>query len=150
MPAETVKAETVQALRCPCGTGETIAACCGRYLVGAGAGRPAPTAEALMRSRFTAFAVGDETHLLATWHADTRPESCPTDPDTRWLHLAVDDVVDGSPFHTAGVVEFTAVYRDADGRGTLRERSRFVRESGAWFYVDGDVHRGSRPENAIT
>ncbi|MBB4137733.1 YchJ family metal-binding protein [Gordonia humi] len=121
--------------RCPCGSGETLDACCGRYLGGAAA----PTAEALMRSRFTAFAVGDEPYLLASWHPNTRPDGCAIDPGTRWLHLSIDDVVDGSPFHDSGVVEFTAVYRDADGRGDLHERSTFARVDGRWFYVSG-VH----------
>lgn len=92
-----------------------------------------------MRSRFTAFALGDEAHLLATWHPDTRPPSCPPDPDTRWLFLTIDDVVDGTPFHATGVVEFTAVYQDDGGRGELHERSRFERIDGRWYYLDG-VH----------
>ncbi|NLG46437.1 YchJ family metal-binding protein [Gordonia sp. (in: high G+C Gram-positive bacteria)] len=129
--------------RCPCGSGETLAACCGRYLTGLGQGKAAPTAEALMRSRFTAFALGDESHLLASWHPDTRPQSCPPDPGTRWLHLTIDDTVDGSPFHREGEVEFTAVYRDAEGRGELHERSNFVRVDGRWYYVDG-VHSAGR------
>lgn len=116
-----------------------LAECCGRYLVGLGAARPAPTAEALMRSRFTAFALGDEAHLRATWHADTRPTSCPPDPQTRWLYLVIDEVVEGSPFHTSGIVEFTAVYRDGAGRGELHERSTFERIDGRWYYVEG-VH----------
>lgn len=132
--------DSVKTDRCPCGTGEVLSECCGRYLVGLGAGAAAPTAEALMRSRFTAFALGDEAHLLATWHPETRPESCPLDPGTRWLYLTIDDVVAGTPFHTAGTVAFTAVYRDADGRGELHERSAFERVDGRWYYVDG-VHR---------
>ena len=111
-----------------------MAACCGRYL--AGATKP-PTAEALMRSRFTAFAVGDEAYLLASWHPDTRPPSCPVDPNTRWLHLTIVDVVDGSPFQVSGIVEFIAVYRDADGRGELHERSVFERVGGHWYYLSG-------------
>lgn len=93
-----------------------------------------------MRSRFAAFAVGDEEYLLATWHPDTRPTSLTVDPQTRWLHLSIVDVVDGSPFHSSGVVEFVAVYRDADGRGELHERSVFERVDGRWFYASG-VHR---------
>ncbi|MCF8589815.1 YchJ family protein [Gordonia liuliyuniae] len=123
--------------RCPCGSGETVAACCGRYLSGEAA---PPSAEALMRSRFTAFAVGDESYLLATWHPDVRPPSCPIDPQARWLYLTIIDVLDGSPFHRSGVVEFVAVYRDADGRGELRERSAFERVDGCWYYVSG-THR---------
>ena len=122
--------------RCPCGSGETLAACCGQFL----SGGAAPTAEALMRSRFTAFAVGDRQYLLDTWHPSTRPSSWGLDDGTRWLHLEVVEVVDGSPFHVGGVVEFTAVYRDADGRGEMTERSTFERVDGRWLYVSG-VHR---------
>lgn len=92
-----------------------------------------------MRSRFTAFALDDEAHLLATWHSETRPPSCPPDPATRWLHLVIEAVVDGTPFHREGIVEFTAVYRDDGGRGELHERSRFARIDGRWYYLDG-VH----------
>ncbi|MEJ9080181.1 YchJ family protein [Gordonia malaquae] len=122
--------------RCPCGSGETLAACCGRFL----SGGVAPTAEVLMRSRFTAFAVGDREYLLDTWHPSTRPSSVDLDEGTRWLHLEIVDVVDGSLFDDAGIVEFTAVYRDADGRGDMTERSTFERVDGRWLYVSG-VHR---------
>ncbi len=93
-----------------------------------------------MRSRFTAFAVGDREYLLDTWHPSTRPSSVDLDEETRWLHLEIVDVVDGSLFHDAGIVEFTAVYRDADGRGEMTERSTFERVDGRWFYVSG-AHR---------
>ena len=129
----------MDARRCPCGTGETVAGCCGRYLTGLGAGLAAPTAQALMRSRFTAFALGDERHLLDTWHPSTRPPACDIDDGTRWLHLTIVDVVDGSPLHSTGVVEFVAVYRDAGGRGEIAERSTFERVGGRWLYVSG-VH----------
>ena len=121
--------------RCPCGSGEVLAACCGRYLAGEAV---APTARALMCSRFTAFAVGGEDYLLATWHPSTRPAGVGLNPDQRWLHLAVEATAAGGPFDDRGTVEFTAVYRDASGRGRLHELSRFVREGGRWFYVDGD------------
>ncbi len=93
-----------------------------------------------MRSRFTAFAVGDREYLLDTWHPSTRPLSVDLDEGTRWLHLEIVDVVDGSLFDDAGIVEFTAVYRDADGRGDMTERSTFERVDGRWLYVSG-VHR---------
>lgn len=123
--------------RCPCGSGDTLAACCGRYLTGGG--KAAPTAQALMRSRYTAFAVGDEPHLLATWHPDTRPAALELDPEQRWLHLTVGACTAGGPFDAEGTVDFIAVYRDADGRGRLHELSRFVREDGRWYYLDGDL-----------
>lgn len=119
--------------RCPCGSGEVYGACCGPLH----AGEPAPTAERLMRSRYTAFAIGDAAYLLASRHASTRPARMDLDSDVRWLHLAILDREAGGPFDATGVVEFVATYRDGDGRGEQHERSRFVREGGHWFYVDG-------------
>lgn len=125
--------------RCPCGSGDTFGVCCRRYLVGLGDGVAAPTAEALMRSRYTAFAVGDVQHLRYTWDASTRPEELGLDEDTRWLFLSIDATQAGGPFDDAGIVEFTAVYRTPAGRGEQHEVSRFRREKGRWFYVDGVV-----------
>ncbi|QGQ18473.1 hypothetical protein GC089_03395 [Cellulomonas sp. JZ18] len=122
--------------RCPCGSGDTFGACCGRYLAGAAA---APTAEALMRSRYTAFATGDAAYLHATWHPRTRPARLDLDDDVRWVRLDVLRTQAGGPFDDAGVVEFVAHHRGAGGRGRLHETSRFVREGGRWSYVDGDV-----------
>lgn len=126
-------------LRCPCGSGETLGLCCGRYLTGLGQGQAAPTAEALMRSRYSAFALGDTDHLLASWHPSTRPGDLELEDGTRWLHLSIDATERGGPFDTSGIVEFTAVYRSSAGRGEQHERSRFLREDGRWFYVDGEV-----------
>lgn len=121
--------------RCPCGSGDLFGGCCGPVLRGAAA----PTAERLMRSRYTAFATGDAAHLLATWHASTRPESIAFEPDLRWRRLLIVDREAGGPFDSAGVVEFEAFWRQGDDRGSLRERSRFLREDRRWFYIDGDV-----------
>jgi SEC-C motif domain protein len=123
-------------LRCPCGSGLTYGECCGPVHAGAAT---APTAEALMRSRFSAFAVGDEAYLLASWHPSTRPASIDLDGDTRWLRLDIIAKSEGGPFDERGEVVFEARYRSAGERGVLRERSRFLRESGRWYYVDGDV-----------
>ena len=92
-----------------------------------------------MRSRYTAFALGDVAHLLDTWHPSTRPASLDLDPQQRWLHLNVESWSGGGPFDIEGTVGFTAVYRGPDGRGELRELSRFVREDGRWYYVDGAI-----------
>jgi SEC-C motif domain protein len=123
------------AQRCPCGSGDVFGACCGPIL----AGRPAPTAERLMRSRYTAFAIGDTAYLRRSWHPSTRPASIELDPDVRWLRLDILAKSAGGPFDAEGVVEFEAIHRDASGREVLHERSRFMREDGNWFYVDGDV-----------
>lgn len=92
-----------------------------------------------MRSRYTAFATGDAAHLLRSWHPSTRPERLELDEDVHWLRLDILAKTAGGPFDTTGVVEFGAIHRDAAGRGVLHERSRFVREDGHWYYVDGDV-----------
>ena len=117
--------------RCPCGTGLTYSECCGRLHAGAAA----PTAEALMRSRFSAFALGDVGYLLDTWHVSTRPAALELDDEVRWLRLDILDRVDGRPLDSSGVVEFEAFYRG----GSQRERSRFVREGGRWYYVGEEI-----------
>jgi SEC-C motif-containing protein len=119
---------------CPCGRAATLSACCGRYL---GTGVPAPDAESLMRSRYSAFVLGDATHLLATWHASQRPVSLELEPGVRWLGLEVKRHTPIDASHAE--VEFVARSR-VQGRGQrLHERSRFVRENGHWFYVDGEM-----------
>lgn len=128
--------------RCPCLSGDVYGACCGPVHRGE---RPAPTAEALMRSRYSAFATGDAAWLLASWHPSTRPAALDLDDDVVWRRLDVLAVRGGGPFDDRGEVEFVASWRRAGTgeRGRLRERSRFVREpagpGGRWLYVDGDV-----------
>jgi SEC-C motif-containing protein len=124
--------------RCPCLSGETYGGCCGPLHRGE---RDAATAEALMRSRYSAFAVGDAAYLRATWHPTTRPASLELDTGLQWRRLDVAGTSAGGPFDDAGVVEFVAHHRDTTTgeRGRLHEVSRFVREGGRWFYVDGDV-----------
>ena len=101
------------------------------------------TAEALMRSRFEAFASSDAAWLLRTWHSSTRPAEVDLDDNPRWRRLQIVDVVAGGPDDDTGIVEFRATYLEAGGGiGLLHERSRFVREGGRWFYVDGEVRAG--------
>ncbi|WP_018682945.1 YchJ family protein [Actinokineospora enzanensis] len=127
--------------RCPCGTGLPYDDCCGR----AHAGTPAPTAEALMRSRYSAFALGDVDYLLRSWHPDTRPGELVLDPDQRWVRLEIVETTGGGLLHANGTVEFNAHYRHSahDGHrghpGVLHERSRFTRDGGRWVYLDGQV-----------
>lgn len=94
-----------------------------------------------MRSRFSAFAVGDADYLVTTWHPTTRPSSLELDADRRWYRLDVLATRDGGPFDTSGVVEFEAFYRTPGAAGSQRETSRFAREDGQWFYVDGTLGR---------
>lgn len=126
---------------CPCGrlaAGRplTWAACCGRC-VDAFDTHPAPDAEALMRSRYSAFVAGRADYLLATWHPRTRPATLALEPGVKWLGLEVrrHRLQDAD----RAEVEFVARSRVA-GRGQrLHETSRFVREGGRWYYLDGEV-----------
>lgn len=94
-----------------------------------------------MRSRYTAFALGDMDHLQKTWHPSTRPIALRDDPATRWTGLEIVDSTGGSLFDPEGTVTFRAHFRHLDPGGrpgddeVLHERSRFVREGGQWFYV---------------
>jgi SEC-C motif-containing protein len=116
---------------CPCGGGE-FGRCCGPILDGAAA----PSAERLMRSRYTAYAVGDLTHLARSWHPRTRPEDLELDAETVWEGLTIDEVDEQAD---AAVVAFRAVWRLDAERHVLSERSRFVRRASRWVYVDGDM-----------
>lgn len=126
----------MNALLCPCGSGHLLAQCCGPIVDGV---IEAPTAEALMRSRFTAFATGAADHLLRSWAAAVRPQEVRVDPDRRWTRLEILDVIDGRELAATGVVEFRAHYEVGGVPGMLRERSSFAREQGRWVYVDGVV-----------
>lgn len=100
------------------------------------------TAEELMRSRFAAFVRADASWLRRTWHPSTRPDADALDltDNPAWRGLQIVDTVAGGPGDDTGIVEFRATYRaPGGGVGVLHERSRFVREGGRWFYVDGDV-----------
>ena len=122
--------------RCPCLSGLTYEACCGRLHAGTAT---AQTAEQLMRSRFSAFATGDVDYLLQTWAATTRPTSLELDDDRRWYRLDILSTREGGPVDRAGVVEFEAFHRGPAGPGSQHETSRFVREGGRWLYLDGVV-----------
>jgi len=124
---------------CPCG--RTIAkaqalsldACCGPYH----AGQAAPDAESLMRSRYTAFVRGNVPYLLATWHSSQRPAVLTLEAGAKWLGLDIKQHrITGE--HNAEV-EFVARFRVGGKAIRQHERSRFVREDGRWYYVDGDV-----------
>lgn len=116
--------------RCPCGTGLRYGECCGKYHAGA----TAPTAETLMRSRFSAFAVGDADYLLRTWAPEDRPESLElAETGIRFYRLDILEVVDGGPLDETGIVEFRAFYRGPES-GSQHERSAFRRLQGKWVY----------------
>ena len=125
---------------CPCGRRDgksrelRYADCCGRYLE---TDLPAPDAESLMRSRYSAFCLERAPYLQATWHASTRPADVEFDAGVKWLGLEVRQHMPVDADHAE--VEFVARQREPGGRAVrLHERSRFVREDGRWFYVAGD------------
>lgn len=94
-----------------------------------------------MRARYSAFVVGDEAYLLASWHPATRPASLSgeaTDPAVKWLGLKIVAVENGEASQTRGVVEFIARYKIQGRAFRMHERSRFRKEDGQWFYVEGD------------
>lgn len=130
---------------CPCGrlrqaTKATVlpyGECCGRYLDAADA-QPAPDAQSLMRSRYSAFVLQRADYLLATWHSSQRPDSVDFDPGIKWLGLEVR--ASNQQDDTHATVEFVARHKPAGSKAVrLHETSRFVCEQGRWYYVDGDA-----------
>ncbi|KWT61985.1 hypothetical protein ADL21_10475 [Streptomyces albus subsp. albus] len=117
---------------CPCGLEASYAECCARFHRGEAA---APTAERLMRSRYSAFAAGDAPYLLRTWHPATRPAGVEFEPGQRWTRLEILGTTGGSAFHSEGTVEFRAHYTLRGEPGAQEENSRFVRDEGAWVYL---------------
>ena len=120
---------------CPCGLSRPYEACCGALHAGAAAA----DAESLMRSRYAAYVLGCEDYLLATWTPATRPERLDLDaePAAKWLGLEVRR--HESTGADTAIVEFVARYKIGGRACRLRETSRFVRENGRWYYVDGDT-----------
>ncbi len=127
---------------CPCGGAPGTPAyehCCRPFIE---EGHAAPTAERLMRSRYTAYTLVNIDYLLASWHPSTRPSRASLTPDStapgpKWLGLTIHDHRQIDASHAQ--VRFTARYREA-GRGhRMTELSNFVLEDGRWFYVDGEV-----------
>lgn len=88
-----------------------------------------------MRTRFTAFALGDAGYLLRSWHSATRPKAIDLDPRVRWVRLDVLNRTGGGLLDTEGTVDFVAFWKDGRRSGSQRENSRFVKEQGRWVYV---------------
>jgi SEC-C motif-containing protein len=126
----------VQPALCPCGSAQPYTACCARYVEG---NEPAPTAEALMRSRYTAYTLQREDYLLVTWHPTTRPSALglAEDAQTKWIGLDVKRHEQQDADHA--VVEFVARYKVNGRAHRLHEVSRFERADRRWYYVDGEV-----------
>ena len=141
--------------KCFCGSQRLYKRCCEPYLTGV---KAAPTAEALMRSRYSAFCSGNIDYLVKTHHPDYRSTKendslALSVRKTQWLNLIVLSAKKGQRKDSQGTVEFVAAYRDraATPLGVMatnatnnriqqmHERSRFKKESGTWFYTDGDM-----------
>ena len=120
---------------CPCGSGAGYAACCGPLHDGGAAA----TAEQLMRSRYSAYALGRTDYVLRTWHPRTRPDDLDAATSVTWLGLEVLRAEAGDPHDDAGLVEFRARFVGRRGEQTLHETSRFERRGGRWVYVDGEL-----------
>ncbi|ANH23703.1 YchJ family protein [Corynebacterium pseudotuberculosis] len=125
-----------QVTACPCMTSLPFHECCQPLI---NFSKIAPTATALMRSRFTAFAIGNPQYLAATWHPSTRPTDLELDPALVWTRLIVHDSTQGGLLDTEGTVDFTACYEFEGSRGKHHERSHFTRVEGLWTYVNGIV-----------
>jgi SEC-C motif domain protein len=127
--------KTDSAAKCHCGLAVDFVHCCRPYIYSE---QIAPTAEALMRSRYSAFVEGHEEYLLASWHPDTRPSRVRLDPEQRWLGLSIKSTESGGIDDSNGRVEFVARFK-INGKGhRLHESSRFEKIAGQWFYLDGD------------
>ena len=123
---------------CPCESGLNYDSCCGRFIDD---GEKPDTAEQLMRSRYTAFALNNIAYLEKSWHPTTRPATIETDEKVRWLGLKIKRTGQGGADDDEGTVEFVARFK-IDGRGhRLHEISRFVKENGQWLYLDGEMVR---------
>ncbi len=173
--AQACDKKMVQLAPCPCGAPAAYAACCERYLrrprnganertleagprnganertLEAGEYLAAPTAEALMRSRYSAYVARDATYLLATWHASTRPRRLDFPAGLRWLGLtvvrheqadadhAVVEFVAHNEVRRLGLRQRRAAARTPSNTHIMHEVSRFVREADRWYYLDGVV-----------
>ena len=121
---------------CPCGSGKKFAACCGPLVA---MDSVAKTAEALMRSRYTAYVMGNINYLRQTWHKETCPAELSHDPNIQWQGLEVRRVNRGMASHDRGEVEFIASYTVHGKAGCIHENSRFVKFENQWLYVDGEL-----------
>jgi SEC-C motif domain protein len=126
---------------CPCGSGRALDECCGPIVRGEA---PAPTAEALMRSRYTAYVLGDLDHIERTqtpggWD---RESAAAWSSGAQWLGLDIHATEAGGPDDAHGVVEFTARYAMTGEAQQHREKAVFGRRDGAWVYLEGKVSGG--------
>ena len=130
---------------CPCTSGKTFGECCAPYLTGA---KPAPTAEALMRSRYSAYATGNIDYLAATLTEETRPDfdrdaAVAWSGGATWTGLEIKGTEAGAANDDEGYVEFVARFTQDEAPRLHHETGHFVKRAGRWFYADG--YNGPRP-----
>ncbi len=121
---------------CPCQSGKLSTECCQPHLI---SNKNAQTALALMRSRFVAYTTKNVSYLLKTWHSSTRPATINTATIPDWQKLEIICTNKGGEKDKKGSVEFKAYGVVNNTVQVLHEKSRFVKESGSWFYVDGII-----------
>jgi len=131
---------------CHCGSNEPYEACCAPLIAEE---RPAPTAEALMRSRYSAYVVGAGEYIVATTVPEHRVAADAEliraqAESTQWLGLSV---LRSSQKETEAVVEFRAFFRRENGIGVHHERSTFRRSDGRWYYESGILYEASVGRN---
>ncbi len=119
---------------CPCGLDKTYQDCCYAYHSGEAT---APSPEALMRSRYSAFVGRLASYLEATWHSSSRPPLLDLSDSPNWLKL---QVISSSVDQNKGQVHFRAFYKDGNDVAFMEEQSDFVQEDGKWFYLNGRVN----------
>jgi len=131
---KNIEQPTSNTTLCPCSSQESYANCCEPLHKG----KAAPTAEALMRSRYSAYVLGLSDYLQTSWHSSKRPSRVRLF-DHKWTRLKIIYTEAGQSNDDKGIVEFIAKYKQNGKAFSLHERSRFVKENGHWFYVDGDI-----------
>ncbi len=124
---------------CPCGSKENFDSCCQPIIEGRIA---APTAERLMRSRYTAFTLGNGEYLMKSWHADHRNLSEQKETEqwaksVKWMKLQIDAVEAGQADDTEGYVTFQAFFSDKGKVFKIHEKSLFYKVDGEWYYHSG-------------
>lgn len=131
--------------KCYCCSGLEFSTCCEPILKDHS---KATSPEMLMRSRYSAYVIKDENHLLATWAPSTRPQSLSLENDrSQWLQLSIHDHLIDTGTGDHGEVEFRATFIAGDELCQMHERSRFIRKKGLWYYLDGENHMEKKPIN---
>ena len=121
---------------CVCDSGISAERCCVPFIKGIA---NAPSAQALMRSRYTAYVVANTSYLLRTWHPSTQPAQLRLDDDIRWLGLKLKNTSAGKPGDREGTVEFVARFKVGSRAQRIHENSRFVFDNNCWLYLDGEI-----------